>query len=144
MEKRTRRVISCGFLVYRMHEGEWQILLVRPRADHYAWGIPKGHHEHGETFNETATRETFEETGIIATSIAPLPPSIGAFKNNEIKTLYSFLAVPIDDVEPLADDENVDAAYFSISDLPPVHRYQSSMIAHAINVTRLIEDGNNV
>ncbi len=47
-----------------------EFLLLR-HADR--WDLPKGHCENGETFMETALRETEEETGISADIIAVKP-----------------------------------------------------------------------
>lgn len=53
--------VGCGIII----EQEDQILL-QHRKDRDVWGIPGGVMEPGETFLETAVRETFEETGLIA------------------------------------------------------------------------------
>lgn len=56
---------SCGAVVFTRVSGEPHYLLVRatdqPEGRH---GFPKGHMEPGETEQETALREIFEETGI--------------------------------------------------------------------------------
>lgn len=54
---------SCGGLIYREHEGEIQILLLKHRCGGH-WSFPKGHMESGETEMETALREIREETGL--------------------------------------------------------------------------------
>lgn len=40
-------------------------LLLLQRADNHFWGIPGGSMEPGERIEETALRETFEETGLV-------------------------------------------------------------------------------
>ena len=56
---------SCGAVVFTRIDGVPHYLLVRakdqPEGCH---GFPKGHMEPGETEQETALREIFEETGI--------------------------------------------------------------------------------
>lgn len=54
---------SCGAVVYRIINGEVRYLLIKNRRSAH-WGFPKGHVEKGETFEQTAIRETLEETGI--------------------------------------------------------------------------------
>ena len=55
---------SCGVLVYRDENGVREYLLALQIGDN--WSIPKGHMEAGETEEETALRELFEETGLTA------------------------------------------------------------------------------
>ena len=56
---------SCGAVVFTRIDGAPHYLLVRakdqPEGCH---GFPKGHMEPGETEQETALREIFEETGV--------------------------------------------------------------------------------
>ena len=60
---------SCGTVPYTKQDGEILYLLVRARDDGYC-GFPKGHAEPGETEQETALRETWEETSLTPTLIA--------------------------------------------------------------------------
>lgn len=55
---------SCGVLVYRDENSVREYLLALQMGDN--WSIPKGHMEAGETEDETALRELFEETGLTA------------------------------------------------------------------------------
>ncbi|MDO4852572.1 MAG: NUDIX domain-containing protein [Clostridia bacterium] len=54
---------SCGAVLYALKNGSPRYVLVFD--SHY--GFPKGHIEPGETKEQTALREIFEETGIRAT-----------------------------------------------------------------------------
>ena len=53
---------SCGIVVYRVENGVRLYLALHYEEGH--WDLPKGHVEVGETEEETARRETREETGI--------------------------------------------------------------------------------
>jgi len=59
---------SAGAIIYRMENGEPLYLLLHyPPANEGKrgqWGFAKGHVEQGETEEQTAKREIFEETGI--------------------------------------------------------------------------------
>ena len=56
---------SCGAVVFTRIDGEPQYLLVRARNQpEGCHGFPKGHMEAGETEEQTALREIFEETSI--------------------------------------------------------------------------------
>ena len=53
---------SCGAVLYHMENGKPVYLLTEGNSGHIA--MPKGHMEAGETEQEAARREIFEETGI--------------------------------------------------------------------------------
>lgn len=53
---------SCGAVMYIIKDSITFYLLLRSMDGHY--GFPKGHIEHGESEQQTALREVFEETGL--------------------------------------------------------------------------------
>ncbi len=55
--------IAAGIILYRRTGRGREFLLLR-NAKHRSWGFAKGHAEANETSEETARRETLEETGI--------------------------------------------------------------------------------
>lgn len=63
--------ISAGLLMYRLHQGELQVLLVHSggpffkNKDDGAWTIPKGEPQADEALIDAACREFIEETGFI-------------------------------------------------------------------------------
>ena len=63
----SQRVRAAGILLIVTSEQPPQFLLMR---HHDRWDLPKGHCEQGETFQQTALRETEEETGITADKIS--------------------------------------------------------------------------
>jgi len=60
---------SAGILLYRLRDGEPEVLIVHPggpfwaRKDAGAWSIPKGEYDDGEDPQACALREFEEETG---------------------------------------------------------------------------------
>jgi 8-oxo-dGTP pyrophosphatase MutT (NUDIX family) len=60
---RTARATSAGGVVHRTVEGRLQVVLVHRRSPRL-WALPKGTPDSGETVEETALRETREETGL--------------------------------------------------------------------------------
>ena len=53
---------SCGVIPYRWHEDEKEYLVLL--QTNHCWSFPKGHMEKGESEQQTALRELYEETGL--------------------------------------------------------------------------------
>ncbi|WP_038058546.1 NUDIX hydrolase [Thermus amyloliquefaciens] len=62
--------LGAGGVVFN---GRGEVLLLRDRMGF--WVFPKGHVEPGETLEEAAVREVFEETGVEAVVLLPLFPT---------------------------------------------------------------------
>ncbi|MFD1020873.1 NUDIX hydrolase [Thalassobacillus hwangdonensis] len=60
----TRPLLMTGACVIVVN-GKEQILL-QQRADNFCWGLPGGSLELGESLQEVAKRELYEETGLVA------------------------------------------------------------------------------
>jgi bis(5'-nucleosidyl)-tetraphosphatase len=67
-----KRELSFGIIPLKKIRGVWQVLLVRHGKGH--WAFPKGHAEEGERPFETATRELFEEVGLMCQEFLPFQP----------------------------------------------------------------------
>ena len=59
---------SCGVIPFRFHGAEREYLILL--QTNHSWSFPKGHMEPGETEEQTALRELFEETGLRAKLIS--------------------------------------------------------------------------
>ena len=71
----TKPIIATGAAVVMWNEK--MELLLQLRADTNDWGIPGGAMELGDSFEQTAQRELFEETGLIATELKLLTIASG-------------------------------------------------------------------
>jgi len=77
----------------------WEICILyhRPGAE---WLLPKGRKEPGETIQETAVRETYEETGYrckllleLEKSTEPIAVTIRHLKENNVKIIWWFVSI---------------------------------------------------
>ena len=83
---------SCGAVVFTRMNNEIKYLLIRNLTGIY--GFPKGHVEQGETEEQTALREVFEEVGLAVKLVSgfrcedehPIPQ-----KENTMKQIVYFL-----------------------------------------------------
>src|SRR6185437_12585422 len=96
-------------------------LLLQLRADTKDWGIPGGGMELGDTFEGTAKRELFEETGLIANQLELL----GVVSGTELYFKYPHG----DEVYNATDvsgtlkgvEESLELAYFPLTSLPKLN-----------------------
>lgn len=129
--QKRKKVISCGAYVWRKKDEIVQVLLIKPNLGIEFWGLPKGHIDQGETFEQCAMREVFEETGI---SIELVSYHGFALTNNarEEKTVHIFIAKPCESaLEPSISDTNdevVDVKWFNVNELPKLHYYQQNIV----------------
>lgn len=96
---------SCGAVVYRVINGDIRYLLIKNRRSSN-WSFPKGHVEDGETMEETAKREVFEEAGI-RIKIFPgfISKSQYTIQNRIQKTVQIFAATTTDEQTKIQPEE---------------------------------------
>jgi len=81
---------SCGTIPYTVREGEIRYLLIQTKNG--VCGFPKGHVEKGETEEETAVRETVEETSVVPRLLQGFRREHGyELKNGNSKTVTYFV-----------------------------------------------------
>src|SRR4051812_1964493 len=69
------REFSAGGVVVRRMRGGPFVAVIRPQGrDAGHWALPKGLVQRGEDPLTAALREVAEETGLVATAVAPLEP----------------------------------------------------------------------
>jgi 8-oxo-dGTP pyrophosphatase MutT (NUDIX family) len=98
-------------------------LLLIQRSDNRRWAIPAGAMELGESMQECAIREVWEETGLKATSLVPFAfYSSYAFTNewghSYQQILMSFRILAWEGELVRRTDESVDAGFFPLDALP--------------------------
>ena len=119
----NRPLLSSGATILVFNEN--RELLLNLRSDTNTWGIPGGSIELGETIEETAARELFEETGLRAKEFELLTVFSGRdfyFKYPNGDELYSviplFLAKDVTGDLHINDDESIELKYFDLYNLP--------------------------
>jgi 8-oxo-dGTP pyrophosphatase MutT (NUDIX family) len=85
------RSTHAGGVVYRLKDATPELLLVTSRYDKSIWVLPKGHIEPGESSDETAVRETFEEAGVTARVIEFLTTSRQVIRGSSQQIEYYLL-----------------------------------------------------
>ena len=103
---------SAGILLYRHGPAGLEVLLVHPSGNYNRkapWGIPKGLTEPDESQEETARRETFEETGLEAGELRYAGSIV--YKKSR-KRVHCYLGEALPDTEPRCASWEIDAAEF--------------------------------
>jgi 8-oxo-dGTP pyrophosphatase MutT (NUDIX family) len=98
-------------------------LLLIQRSDNHRWAIPAGAMELGESMEDCAIREVWEETGLRATSLTPFAFHTSYTYTNEWghtyqQILMSFWIHTWEGELQKVTDESVDAGFFPLDALP--------------------------
>jgi 8-oxo-dGTP pyrophosphatase MutT (NUDIX family) len=94
---RTARATSAGGVVHRTLAGRTEVVLVHRHVPPL-WALPKGTPAAGETLEETAIRETREESGLAVEVEEPIRSILYFFVRGRTrfhKTVHFFLMRPI-------------------------------------------------
>lgn len=109
-EKITEK--CCGFIVYKLDDDGQKYLLVKEASEPHPWGFPKGHMEPGETELQTALRELYEETGIVADPVLGFREELTyPIGENREKNVVLFLTELLEDEIYINEDEIADYAW---------------------------------
>lgn len=117
-KKYEHPAVTVDNLIFKKEDNEIKILLIR-RGRHPAFGmlaLPGGFIEMGETLEESAARELFEETGVDGIHLSQLGAYGEIGRDPRLRIIsVAFMAVITKDVEYEAGDDAADAGFYSIS-----------------------------
>ena len=127
---------SCGAVVFTRINNEIKYLLIRNLTGIY--GFPKGHVEQGETEEQTALREVFEEVGLAVNLLPsfrsedehPIPQ-----KENTIKQIVYFLGEYCNQQFTYQKEELTDALLVDYETAMTLFQFDSSK--------RILTEANN-
>jgi len=115
-----RTATSAGAIILRDVEGELKIALAQHRMNSKTWTLPKGHVDPGESLEQTALREIYEETGLLNVQLITylgsfIRESIKSNGDVEQKTIHFYLAYSPGTEAPSApsDPSFIDVGWFS-------------------------------
>ena len=123
---------SSGILLYRQGPSGLDVLLVHPSGAYNRkapWGIPKGLTEPDESREETARRETFEETGLKAGDLRYIGSIV--YKKSR-KRVHCYVGEAFPDAAPRCASWEIDGADFlpTPEALKRIHPDQAEFLQH--------------
>lgn len=114
-------LVSSGVLIVN----EYNELLLQKRKDNGFWGYPGGSMELGESFEECAKREVFEETGLKCLDLSPLTCNSGekmhyTYPNGDEVYIVEevFVCSKYEGILKFEESEVTDQKFFSLDNLP--------------------------
>ena len=123
--KRNARATSAGGVVYRHTTSGLEIVLAHRRSP-ALWALPKGTPSSGETIEQTALRETAEETGLAVEIEGPIGPISYVFSRGTTryhKTVHFFLMRPVGGALDEHDHEFDDVRWVPIGEATRLMNY---------------------
>lgn len=127
---------SCGAVVFTLADDEIKYLLIRNLSGIY--GFPKGHVEQGETEEQTALREVYEEVGLSVKLVPgfrtedehPIPQ-----KENTMKQIVYYLGEYSNQEFAYQKEELTDALLMDYETAMTMFQFESSK--------RILTEANN-
>jgi ADP-ribose pyrophosphatase YjhB (NUDIX family) len=135
---RNARATSAGGVVHRTADGRVEIVLVHRRQPNL-WALPKGTPNAGETLEETALRETREETGLQVEIEAPIRAISYVFVRGRTrfhKSVHFYLMRPLGGALEDHDHEFDEVAWVEVDEAMErmTHATERAVVEEAIQL----------
>ncbi|HET8571922.1 MAG TPA: NUDIX hydrolase [Candidatus Limnocylindria bacterium] len=137
---RNARATSAGGVVHRSLDGRLEIVLVHRRRP-VLWALPKGTPDAGETLEETALRETREETGLEVELEAPIRAIRYFFVHGSTrfhKTVHFYLMRPVGGALEQHDHEFDEVRWLQVEEALGLMSYatERGVVEEAVEMVR--------
>jgi 8-oxo-dGTP pyrophosphatase MutT (NUDIX family) len=135
---RNARATSAGGVVHRTVDGRTEIVLLHRRQPPL-WALPKGTPDAGETMEQTALRETREETGLRIELEAPIRAISYVFVRGRTrfhKTVHFYLMRPVGGSLADHDHEFDEVAWWQVEEALELmtHATERAVVEEAIQI----------
>jgi len=114
-----KTAVSAGAIILRDFDGELKVALAQHQNSTKTWVVPKGHVEPGESIEQAALREIYEEAGLANIQLIKHLGSImreSIKSNGDVvqKTIHYFLAYApgADTAQPPSDQRFAEVGWF--------------------------------
>jgi 8-oxo-dGTP pyrophosphatase MutT (NUDIX family) len=126
---KIKRQISSGGVIFRRRDDSIEVVLTA-RKKGAIWCLPKGLVEAGETLEETAIRETEEETGLKGRSLQKIGEIDYWYYSREeevriFKTVHFYLLEFVSGFEGDHDSEVDEVRWFTLEEAPNILSYKN-------------------
>ncbi len=119
---------SCGAVIFRKTEEGRKFLLIRNKRSAH-WGFPKGHIEPGESEEDTAIREVYEETGLNINIIPGFVKKSEYTIQGKIEKSVSIFLAETDEVDyKLQEEEIEECGWFCYEEALRILNYENDKL----------------
>jgi 8-oxo-dGTP diphosphatase len=94
-----------------------KIVLIKRKNPPFGWALPGGFVDYGESFEDAAAREAFEETGLLLRGLEQFHTYSNPNRDARMHTASTVFIAQSDDI-PRAGDDAADAGLFTEDELP--------------------------